>query len=103
MTIRYADVQAILEAAVGPANPNHFGTGRFWLKPLAEFKELSLGTDPRVKVVTPGDPATSGLIKALRGLFPFDGDKYQQMPQFRDPVSEPNIVQIEEWIRAGCP
>jgi hypothetical protein len=103
MAIKYADVQKILQDAVGPdPSPSHSGNERFWLKPLAEFKALEFG-DPNVKVVIPGDAANSGIIKALRGLTPFNEDPYPRMPQDLDPVSEDNIKLIEGWISAGCP
>jgi tyrosinase len=49
------------------------------------------------------DVSDAGLIKAIRGLFPFDGSRFPQMPQGRPPVPEDGIRYIEQWIADGCP
>ena len=56
-----------------------------------------------VKVIVLGNPDESGLVKALRGRAPFDSTTFSRMPLGRPPVSEPDIVFIEQWIRDGCP
>ena len=100
---RYLHLQEILAAAAGPSNPNHDGRGKFWEKPLAEFIALTIYD---VKLIA--DPganrgANSGLIKALRGVAPFDGSSYDRMPLGRDPVAPADIQFIQDWIDAGCP
>lgn len=45
----------------------------------------------------------AGLIKALRGLYPFDGSHFPRMPLGRPPVAEDDIRYIERWIADGCP
>ncbi len=50
-----------------------------------------------------GNPSDAGLIKAIRGLFPFDGTHFPRMPQGMPPVPEDGIQYIERWIADGCP
>jgi tyrosinase len=49
------------------------------------------------------DVSDAGLIKAIRGLSPFDGSHFPRMPQGRPPVPEDGIQYIERWIADGCP
>ncbi|CAM2066653.1 Tyrosinase family protein [Sulfidibacter corallicola] len=47
--------------------------------------------------------ARSGLIKGLRGEFPFDGKRLPRLPWGADPLPPEEIAFIERWIDDGCP
>lgn len=51
----------------------------------------------------PGRGAASGLVKGLKGEFPFDDTQFPRMPFGGQPVSVEDIAFIESWIDAGCP
>src|SRR5204862_7758071 len=50
-----------------------------------------------------GRGAASGLIKGLKGQFPFDGSQFPRLPWGGEPVSPSDILFIETWIDDGCP
>ena len=50
-----------------------------------------------------GRGAASGLIKGLKGQFPFDGTQFPRLPWGGTEVSSSNILFIESWIDDGCP
>jgi len=98
---RYAQVQQILDAAVGLLQPNHDGHGRFWLLPHAEFMALPLIYDQQL-IADPGPNRgdRSGLVQILRG--PLNG--LPRMPLNRPAyLSAAQIDFIRDWIDAGCP
>lgn len=97
---RLEAVRRILDAAVGNRNPRHQGKGRFWNLPRDEFVAATIYGQ---QVIVVGDPAASALIKALRGLAPFDGSRFPRMPTGGPYVNEADIVFIEQWIRDGAP
>jgi hypothetical protein len=45
----------------------------------------------------------SNIILALRGLPPFDGSQFSQMPEGGPFFSSAQIQPIADWIDAGCP
>jgi tyrosinase len=51
----------------------------------------------------PGRGAASGLIKGLRGEYPFDGSQFPRLPWGGEPVSASDIQFISDWIDDGCP
>jgi tyrosinase len=53
----------------------------------------------------PGRGKRSGLIKGLRGEFPFDGSYFPPLlwGEGTNPVAESDIQFIEQWIDDGCP
>jgi tyrosinase len=51
----------------------------------------------------PGRGAASGLIKGLKGQFPFDGTQFPRLPWGGTAASSSDISFIEGWIDAGCP
>jgi hypothetical protein len=55
------------------------------------------------QVIVLGKPNDSALIKALKGLPPFDGSVFPQMPLARPPVRDSDIAFIAKWIQDGCP
>jgi tyrosinase len=52
---------------------------------------------------SPGRGAASGLIKGLKGQFPFDGTQFPRLPWGGTEVSSSDISFIESWIDDGCP
>jgi hypothetical protein len=99
-------VRAILDAAAS-GNPSHGGTGRFWELDYDAFIGAVVYGQ---KVIIPGDPDGSALIKALKGVEPFNGpDSFNTRPPFaRMPlggpyVSDSDIQFIADWIKDGCP
>jgi hypothetical protein len=97
--ITFADVQTILENAV---NGDDIGKhGNFWRnKTRDQFVGLTVLSK---KLLVVGDSASSNLVKALRGLTPFDGTFAPRMPVGYNPVPDPQIKQIADWIDANCP
>ena len=54
-------------------------------------------------VVRPGRGAGSGLVKGLKGEFPFNQEYFQPLPWGGTRVSPENIEFISKWIDDGCP
>lgn len=52
---------------------------------------------------TPARGAASGLIKGLRGQFPFDGSQFPPLPWGGQRVAAADIDFISQWIDDGCP
>jgi len=52
---------------------------------------------------TPGRGAASGLIKGLKGVFPFDGTQFPALLWGGQRVSSSDILFIQQWIDDGCP
>lgn len=50
-----------------------------------------------------GRGAASGLIRGLKGEFPFDGSLFPRLPWGGKQMSSSNILFIESWIDDGCP
>jgi tyrosinase len=50
-----------------------------------------------------GRGAASGLIKGLKGQFPFDGTQFPRLPWGGKAVGASDILLIESWIDDGCP
>ena len=114
----YADVQNHLNTVIAQlgsdiADAPH---GAFWnTLPYLGFVS---GDVPNVQV-SPGDPpnaagnwkilvigksADSNIIKALKGLPPFDGSIFPQMPADGPPYfSDAQIQPLADWIDANCP
>ncbi len=51
----------------------------------------------------PGRGAASGLIKGLKGVFPFDGTQFPPLMWGGQRVSSSDILFIQQWIDDGCP
>lgn len=95
---RFDHVKEILDAAVGGKNIHAHGP--FWRGLSRDGFVAKVVFGEQLLVV--GDAASSNLVKALRGLPPFDGSDYPRMPAGMDPVPEPDIRFIEAWINEGC-
>jgi tyrosinase len=101
---RYARVRQILDVAAGSAEPAYDGQGRFWNRSLPEFAATKLyGIAMVAKADTPGRGAASGLVRGLRGQWPFDGTQFPPLPWGGTPVAPPDIQLISDWIDAGLP
>lgn len=50
-----------------------------------------------------GRGAASGLVKGLKGLYPFDGSQFPRLPWGGAQVSAADIQFISDWIDDGCP
>jgi hypothetical protein len=99
---RWEQVRSILGAAVG------FGStkthGRFWNdNPLPAFITLEVEGVPVIAPPGPNRGRNSTLVKALKGEDPFDGSRFDRMPEGRPPVAAEHVAFIEKWIDDGCP
>ncbi|MDQ6941980.1 MAG: tyrosinase family protein [Candidatus Eremiobacteraeota bacterium] len=93
---RYRHVLDVMDDAQGAANPNYDGTPRFWHLPLEELRSFELYGVPMF-----GD--APGLVRGLRGEFPFDGTQFPRLPWGGTAVSDADIAIIERWIADGAP
>lgn len=103
METRLEAVRRILDTATDqgtPGAPYHDGVGRFWQLPRDQFVAAVVYGE---QVIVPGHPEDSALIKALKGLPPFDNTQFARMPLARTPVTDADITFIENWITDGCP
>ncbi|NKL24761.1 hypothetical protein [Rhizobium leguminosarum] len=102
---RFEHLKEILDMAV--ANHQIGAHGAFWRNlNLDQFKTKRVYG--RLLVI-PGMADSSNLVLALRGAPPFGSDTgtpgaaYPRMPVGFDPVSDDDILFIEQWITDGCP
>ena len=107
--MKFDDVVAILDKAVGGPDADVASHGPFWREVTRDrFIEMKVGGR---KLVTLGDGANSNLVLALKGAAPFGsylddppaGAVTPQMPAYLDPVPPEEISDIEQWINEGCP
>ena len=107
--MKFDDVVAILDKAVGGPDADVVSHGPFWRDVTRDtFIEMKVGGR---KLVTLGDGANSNLVLSLRGQAPFGSDLDDppagavtpQMPAYLDPVAPEEISDIEQWINDGCP
>lgn len=105
---RFERVKLILDTAVGgPAAAVGGPHGPFWRSQTRDqFVAFSFAGQA---LVTVGDGAGSGLIKALRGELPFGRDTgvpgatFRRMPGGRPAVPPDQIAVISRWIDDGAP
>jgi tyrosinase len=118
---RFERVRSILDAAHAHSTAEYQGNGRFWHLPLDAFLKVSLYGIPMVAPAVPGSAAAahcahcppdqpgtgrgaaSGLIRGLRGQFPFDGTQFPPLPWGGTSPAPSDISFIEQWIDDGCP
>lgn len=108
METRIESIRRILDAATNqifPGNPSHDGLGRFWNLSRDDFVKAVVYAQ---QVIVLGKPDDSALIKALKGLPPFDGTTLNgitltRMPLGRPAVSDADIQFIANWIKDYCP
>lgn len=66
-------------------------------------KQQENGCDTSLGIIS-GDSKASGLIKGLKGEFPFDGTQFPKLLwAAKQEVSAPDIQFIADWIDTGCP
>jgi hypothetical protein len=107
--MRFDDVVAILDKAVGGPDADVASHGPFWRGVTRDrFVEMKVGGR---KLVALGDGANSNLVLSLKGEAPFGSDLDDPpvgavtpaMPAYLDPVPADEISAIEQWINDGCP
>ena len=107
--MKFDDVVAILDKAVGGPDADVASHGPFWRGITRDrFVEMKVGGR---KLVTLGDGANSNLVLSLKGEAPFGSDLDDPpvgavtpaMPAYLDPVPTDEISAIEQWIDDGCP
>lgn len=129
---RHQRFQAIMDAAAGASTANYMNHPRFWTMPLPELRNFELygiammrpGGTPGAAGAAPaaapqscchgddhghaaapssGGAAEAGLVRGLRGQFPFDGTQFPPLPWGGKRVAEADIAFIAQWIADGCP
>jgi hypothetical protein len=95
----FQDIQEILDELVD--NRSFGAHGAFW-RTLSrdEFVEHRVFGYQIIKL---GNPSESNIIKALKGLPPFNGVPFRSMPAGMDEATAIQIKTIEDWIENGCP
>ena len=97
---RFQRVIQILDDAIGGPNKTIRAHGPFWRGLTRD--QFVAETVFDLDLVAVGTGADSNLVKALRGVEPFDGSEFPRMPVGRPPVPEEGIAFIERWIDEGC-
>jgi hypothetical protein len=104
----YADVQKYLNDLVTALGCNIGGSPHkaFWNN--MTYQQFTTGAVPSVRgnwlVLQIGSPDTSNIIMALRGVAPFDGSTFNQMPADGPPFATPDQIQpLADWIQNNCP
>jgi len=110
VTIPYAGVKAILDAAAGGSAADYGGAGQFWANGAEALETAEIFG---VRMIAPAQhsccapsgsrSAQSALIKGLRGEAPFDGRRFPRLPWGGSAVAPADIDRIADWIDAGCP
>lgn len=112
---RYQRVKQILDAAyTSQALPSYQGLGDFWntlsYTDFMQFKlygEKLIADKPQKsccgKEPTYTRAQASGLIKGLRGAFPYNGEQFPALPWAAELLTEQDIGFIESWINDDCP
>jgi hypothetical protein len=96
----FLEVQKWLDEAVGGPSADVGTHGPFWRgKTRDEFVGMQIYGR---RLIVLGNGPASNLVVALRGLDPFDGTTYPQMPAGMDPMPSERIDKIERWITDGC-
>lgn len=98
---RFERVIQILDDAIGGPTASIRAHGTFWRGVTRDqFVAEMVFEHPLIVVGQGGD---SNLVKALKGIEPFDGSEFRRMPAGRPPVPADQIAFIERWIDDGCP
>jgi tyrosinase len=108
---RYARVKAILAAAAGDTPSDYGGLGPFWELPLNELIDAKIYgvrlIAPAIQTACCDDGESrstgSGLVRALRGAPPFDGDRFPPFMWGGSRVAPSDVDFIADWIDDGCP
>lgn len=104
--LRFAELVALLDAAVGGPKAGVGVHGPFWRdKTRDQFVQSKVFG---LALIQLGDGTGSNMVKALRGEAPFGADigtpnaVYSRMPAGLPSMSAADIDRIEAWITAGC-
>lgn len=98
----YQKVIDILDDSIGGSEVEIGAHGAFWRDLTKdEFVEHTL-PGFNVKIIEVGDPENSNLIRALRGVNPFDDSIFSRMPFRMEAISEEKVNFIASWISDGC-
>jgi tyrosinase len=124
---RYQRFRAIMDAAAGASHAHYLNHPRFWNLPLPELRNFELygiammrpggapsstaepdscchaGATPAPQPALPHGAADAGLVRGLRGQYPFDDTQFPPLPWGGTRVAEPDIAFIAQWIADGCP
>ena len=105
--ITYAEVQQLLDSAIGGAEVEIRAHHAFW-RTLTRDQFITKEVFGNL-VVSPGNANGSNLIKALRGEAPFGSDigtpgaTMRRMPARMNPMPAEDVARIAGWIDEGCP
>src|SRR5262249_14785878 len=128
---RHQRFRDIMDAAAGSSTADYQGYGKFWHLPLPQLRTFELygvpmmragGAGPSPPAGAPPPPSaghccaappsaaapsagggSAGLVRGLRGQFPFDGTQFPRLPWGGTRVADADIAFIEQWIADGCP
>jgi tyrosinase len=124
---RHQRFRAIMDAAAGASHADYLNHPRFWNLPLPELRNFELygiammrpggasssaaepgscchaGATPAPQPALPHGAADAGLVRGLRGQYPFDDTQFPPLPWGGTRVAEPDIAFIAQWIADGCP
>jgi tyrosinase len=107
-----AKVAALIDAAAGDSDADYGGLGRFWRLSPAKLAKVQLMGMPLIAPVGTaktccgkgeGRGEASLLVRALRGLPPFDGGRFPRLPWGGTALADDDIAFIERWIDDGLP
>ena len=108
----YAEIQALLDEAIGGAASTIPAHGSFWRNQTRDQFVAYSYAGQKLVAVGPGggfDPDNSALIQALKADKPFgtdvgtSGARFRRMPAGKPPMPKEKIDIIYGWIAAGCP
>src|SRR6201986_4750028 len=106
--MKFDDVVAILDKAVGGPDADVASHGPFWRGVTRDrFVEMKVGGR---ELVALGEGGNSTRVLSLKGEAPFGSDLDDPpvgavtpaMPAYLDPVPTDEISAIEQWINDGC-
>ncbi len=100
-------VRSLLNNVTGDRNPRHSGTTGSGSTQLRRFWNLSRDDFVNAvvygqRVIVPGNPTESALIKSLKGDPPFNG-AFDRMPPGGPYLNDDDIAFIAKWIEDGAP
>ncbi|MCA9067544.1 MAG: hypothetical protein KDA84_01385 [Planctomycetaceae bacterium] len=104
---RFERVVEILDQSVGGSTVPVGFHGAFWRGVSRdEFVAIKIFG---LELLAVGNGADSNLVKARKGETPFGADagnpnaSFNRMPSGLEPIPDPEIAFIEQWIDDGCP
>jgi tyrosinase len=111
-TSRFDHIRSLLQKAAG-GNAAAFGGVELWTMsrdemlaariaglPLIELKKAAHSCCKSSATASTGG---SALLNGLRGIAPFDGSQFPQLPWGRPAMAEGDVTEIADWIADGAP